>query len=69
MPIAPLSEVAEICLEAIQNDIFWATVPMEEQNNKLRARTESQINRTPPDYLREASLLSASAEEREQQEG
>jgi NAD(P)-dependent dehydrogenase (short-subunit alcohol dehydrogenase family) len=69
VPIAPLSEVAELCLEAIQNDIFWATVPMEEQNNKLRARTESQINRTPPDYLREASLMSASAEEREQQEG
>ncbi len=69
VPIAPLSEVAELCLEAIQKDIFWATVPMDEQNKKLRARTQSQIERTPPNYLRETSLMSASAEEREQQEG
>ncbi|MFK7894848.1 MAG: SDR family NAD(P)-dependent oxidoreductase [Myxococcota bacterium] len=68
VPIAPLSEVAELCLEAIQKDIFWATVPMDEQNAKLRARTTSQIDRSAPDYLREASLMSASAEEREQQE-
>lgn len=68
VPIAPLSEVAELCLEAIQKDIFWATVPMDEQNAKLRARTQSQIERTAPDYLRETSLMSASAEEREQQE-
>jgi short-subunit dehydrogenase len=69
VPIAPLSEVAELCLEAIQKDIFWATVPMDEQNKKLRARTQSQIDRTAPDYLREGSLMSASAKEREQQEG
>jgi NAD(P)-dependent dehydrogenase (short-subunit alcohol dehydrogenase family) len=64
IPIAPLSEVGELCVEAIRDDLFWATVPMETQTEKLRARTESQIQRTPPEYLLETSLMSASAEER-----
>lgn len=64
---APLSEVADLCIEAIRDDLFWATYPMEHQTEKLRARTASQIDRTPPDYLREVNLMSASAEERENQ--
>ena len=65
VPIAPLSEVGELCVEAIRDDVFWATVPMERQNDKLRARTDSQIHRTPPDYLLEPTLMAKSAEERE----
>ena len=44
--------------------MFWATYPMEHQTAKLRARTASQIERTPPDYLLEVNLMSASADER-----
>lgn len=61
---APLSEVADLCIEAIRDDVFWATYPMEHQTAKLRARTASQIERTPPDYLLEVNLMSASADER-----
>ena len=64
VPIAPLSEVAELCLDAIQNDVFWATVWSEEQADRLRARTESQLGQTPPNYLLDASLMARSAKER-----
>ncbi len=60
----PLSEVAELCLDAIQNDIFWATVWSQEQADKLRARTESQLEQTPPDYLLAPTLMARSAKER-----
>ena len=66
IPIAPLSEVAELCVEAIRDDVFWATVPMEPQHEKLRARVASQIERTPPEYLLETTLMSRDAREREQ---
>ena len=64
VPIAPLSEVAELCLDAIQNDNFWATVWSEDQADKLRARTESQLEQTPPDYLLAPTLMARSAKER-----
>ncbi len=48
---APLDEVAELCLRGILADTFWITVPSERQHELLRARVESQINQTPPDYL------------------
>ena len=64
VPIAPLSEVAELCLDAIQNDTFWATVWSEDQADKLRARTESQLEQTPPDYLLAPTLMARSAKER-----
>jgi len=66
VPIAPLSEVAELCVEAIRDDVFWATVPMELQNDKIRARAQSQIQRTAPDYLLEPTLMAKSARERAQ---
>ncbi|MCH2172490.1 SDR family NAD(P)-dependent oxidoreductase [Myxococcota bacterium] len=66
VPIAPLSEVGELCVEAVRDDVFWATVPMDRQTDKLRARTESQIRRTPPEYLLEETLMTQSADEREQ---
>jgi NADP-dependent 3-hydroxy acid dehydrogenase YdfG len=65
VPIAPLSEVAELCVDAIKRDNFWATVPMERQDVKLRERLDSQLNQTPPDYLLEPTLMAASAKERE----
>ena len=64
VPIAPLSEVGELCVDAIKRDNFWATVPMERQEAKLRARLESQLAQTPPDYLLEPTLMAQSASER-----
>ena len=61
MPIvfAPLSEVADLCFEGIRDDVFWITAPSEQQQAKIRARAESQIAMTAPDYLLEASLMTA----------
>ena len=64
VPIAPLAEVGELCVDAIKRDNFWATVAMERQDEKIRARTESQLGQTPPDYLIETNLMAQSAEER-----
>ncbi len=65
--VAPLSDVAALCIEAIRDDLFWATYPLEHQTEKLRARFASMLERTPPEYLREVNLMSASAEERSKQ--
>lgn len=54
---APLSEVADICFEGIMNDTFWINVPNDEQSAKIRARAESQIAMTPPEYLLEVNLM------------
>ena len=61
MPIvfAPLSEVADLCFEGVRDDVFWITYPSEPQQEKIRARAESQIARTPPDYLLEAHMMAA----------
>lgn len=55
--IAPLSEVADLCINGIKNDNFWATYPSERQATQLNARVESQINQTPPDYLLGVNLM------------
>lgn len=65
VPIAPLSEVADLCIEGIEKDVFWATYWGDEQADKLRARTKSQLERSSPDYLLIQSLMTRSAEERE----
>ncbi len=65
--VAPLSDVAALCIAAIRDDLFWATYPLEHQTEKLRARFASMLERTPPEYLREVNLMSASAEERSKQ--
>lgn len=54
---APLSEVADLCFEGIINDTFWINVPNDAQSAKIRARAESQIAMTPPEYLLEANLM------------
>ncbi len=56
---APLSEVADLCFEGIVNDTFWITVPNEVQEQKILARADSQVERTPPEYLLEANLMAA----------
>jgi NAD(P)-dependent dehydrogenase (short-subunit alcohol dehydrogenase family) len=56
---APLSEVADICFDGIANDTFWITAPNEGQQAKIRARADSQIAMTPPDYLLEANLMAS----------
>lgn len=56
---APLSEVADICFDGIVNDTFWITVPNEAQQDKIRARANSQIEMTPPEYLLEANMMTA----------
>jgi NAD(P)-dependent dehydrogenase (short-subunit alcohol dehydrogenase family) len=61
---APLSDVADLCIQAIRDDLFWATYPLEHQTQKLRARFESMLNRTAPEYLNEVNLMAAGAKER-----
>lgn len=56
---APLSEVADICFEGIVNDTFWITASSEVQQQKIRARAESQIAMTPPEYLLEKNLMAS----------
>ena len=56
---APLSEVADLCFTGIRDDVFWITVPSEPQQEKIRARAESQIAMTAPDYLLEAHMMAA----------
>ena len=55
--IALLSEVAALCIDGIKNDNFWATYPSERQEGQLRARVESQVAQTPPDYLLNVTLM------------
>jgi len=64
VPIAPLSDVADLCIRAIREDVFWATYPLEHQTAKLRARFESMLNRSAPEYLNEVNLMAAGAKER-----
>ncbi|MBL7495312.1 SDR family NAD(P)-dependent oxidoreductase [Frankia sp. CNm7] len=54
---APLSEVADLCLEGIRNDTFWITVPSEAQSAKILARAQSQVERADPGYLLETNLM------------
>ena len=56
---APLSEVADICFEGILNDTFWITVPHAQQQQKIRERVVSQIDRSHPEYLLEANLMTS----------
>ncbi len=54
---APLEEVADICFEGIRDDVFWITAPSEDQQAKIRARADSQIAMTSPDYLLGLNLM------------
>ena len=65
--IAPLSEVADLCVDSIRRDNFWATYPRDEQNEKLLARVRTQIDQTPPNYLLGPNLMAKSAREIEKE--
>jgi NAD(P)-dependent dehydrogenase (short-subunit alcohol dehydrogenase family) len=56
---APLSEVADLCFEGVRDGVFWITAPSDAQQAKIRARAESQIAMTAPEYLLEANLMAA----------
>ena len=56
---APLSEVADLCFEVNRDRVFWITAPSDAQQAKIRARAESQIAMTAPEYLLEANLMAA----------
>jgi NAD(P)-dependent dehydrogenase (short-subunit alcohol dehydrogenase family) len=56
---APLSEVADLCFEGIRDGVFWITAPSEPQQAKIRARAESQIAMSDPDYLLEANMMAS----------
>lgn len=63
LTFAPIEEVADLCVEGIRNDTFWITVPNDDQSAKIRARAESQIARSAPEYLVEPTLLTATIDE------
>jgi NADP-dependent 3-hydroxy acid dehydrogenase YdfG len=65
--IAPLSEVADLCLDSIRRDNFWATYQRDDQDEKLRARLKSQLEQSPPDYLLGPNLMARSAAEWEEE--
>ena len=59
---APLSEVADICFEGIRDGVFWITAPNADQQAKIRARANSQIEMTAPSYLLGANLMATKPE-------
>jgi NAD(P)-dependent dehydrogenase (short-subunit alcohol dehydrogenase family) len=61
---APLTEVADLCFAGVRDDVFWITYPSEPQQAKIRARAESQIAMSPPEYLLEAHMMAAKPAER-----
>ena len=65
VPIAPLSEVADLCVAAIEQDLFWATHPSENTEAMIRARSASQLERSEPGYLLGENLMTRNANERE----
>jgi NADP-dependent 3-hydroxy acid dehydrogenase YdfG len=67
VPESPLSDVADLCIRGIREDLFWATYPLEGQMQKLDERYASMKNLTSPDYLAEVNLMSANADERSKQ--
>jgi NAD(P)-dependent dehydrogenase (short-subunit alcohol dehydrogenase family) len=62
---APLTEVADLCFAGVRDDVFWITYPSEPQQAKIRARADSQIAMSPPEYLLEAHMMAAKPAERE----
>jgi NAD(P)-dependent dehydrogenase (short-subunit alcohol dehydrogenase family) len=63
---APLSEVADICFKGIVNDTFWITAPNAAQQQKIRERSDSQIEMTAPEYLLAANMMTSRPSESKQ---
>ena len=53
---APLSEVAEMCVDGVLHDTFWITARSTFQEQQLRARVESQLSGGEPGYLLRNSM-------------
>ena len=53
LTFAPLEEIADMTLEGIANDEFW--IYADSNQNAAQARVDSIMNRTPPDYMRQAA--------------
>lgn len=53
---APLSEVAEMCVDGVLDDTFWITARSAFQEEQLRARLESQLLGAEPSYLLRNSM-------------
>jgi NAD(P)-dependent dehydrogenase (short-subunit alcohol dehydrogenase family) len=53
---APLSEVAEMCVDGVLADEFWITASSDFQEQQLRARLDSQVTRSEPGYLLRNSM-------------
>ena len=56
---APLSEVADLCFEGIRDDMFWMSNSSGDEPRPGSAassllRAQSQVDRTPPEYLIQA---------------
>lgn len=46
------AEVAERVVDALRTDTFWIQPPSERTDEQIRARAESMLKRSNPDYLR-----------------
>jgi len=53
LAFAPLEEIADVTLDGIANDTFW--IYAETERNSAQIRVDSIMNRTPPDYMRQAA--------------
>jgi NAD(P)-dependent dehydrogenase (short-subunit alcohol dehydrogenase family) len=53
LTFAPLEEIADMTLQGIANDEFW--IYAESNQTSAQTRVDSIVNRTPPDYMRQAA--------------
>ena len=51
--------MADICFQGIVNDTFWITAPNAQQQQKIRDRSTSQIDMSPPAYLLQANMMTS----------
>jgi hypothetical protein len=59
MNFAPLDEIADMTLEGIKNDDFWIYAESGQANAQVRV--DSMLQKTPPDYMRQASQFTPRA--------
>ena len=59
LTFAPLEEIADMTLEGIENDEFW--IYAESGQSMAPVRLESMMNKTPPDYMRQATQFTPRA--------
>ena len=61
LTFAPLEEIADMTLEGIENDEFWIYARVGPEQS-AQARVDSMMNKTPPDYMRQARSSRLGAE-------